>query len=48
VEQRAFQVRTQTSTTSQASPEDVYDVISDMRAHLEWSGERASDQTFKY
>jgi hypothetical protein len=47
VQQRAFKVRTQTSTTSRASPEDVYDVISDMRAHLEWSGERASDQTFK-
>lgn len=47
MEQREFTDRTQTSTTSQASPEDVYDVISDMRAHLEWSGERASDETFK-
>jgi hypothetical protein len=47
VEQSAFNVRTQTWTTSRASPADVYDVISDMPAHLEWSGERASDETFK-
>jgi hypothetical protein len=47
VEQRPFSVRTQTSTTSRASPDQVYDVISEVRAHLEWSGERASDETFK-
>lgn len=47
MEQRPFTVRTQTSTTSRASPDEVYDVISDMRDHLEWSGERASDETFK-
>jgi hypothetical protein len=25
----------------------VYDTIADLRAHLEWSGERASSDTFK-
>lgn len=43
----ALEITTRTSTTSKASPEDVYDVISDLRAHLVWSGERASDPTFK-
>lgn len=40
-------LRTQTSATSKASPEFVYDTIADLRAHLEWSGERASSETFK-
>jgi hypothetical protein len=40
-------VRTQTSVTSKASPEVVYDTISDLRAHIEWSGERASSDNFK-
>lgn len=39
--------RTQTSVMSNASAEAVYDVIADLRAHLEWSGERASDEKFK-
>jgi hypothetical protein len=39
--------RTQTYATSKASSEIVYDTISDLRAHLEWSGERASSDTFK-
>jgi hypothetical protein len=39
--------RTQTSAISKASPEIVYDTIADLRAHLEWSGERASSDTFK-
>jgi hypothetical protein len=39
--------RTQTSATSTASPEIVYGTIADLRAHLEWSGERASSDTFK-
>ena len=39
--------RTQTSATSKASPEIVYETIADLRAHLEWSGERASSDTFK-
>jgi len=40
-------LRTQASATSKASPEVVYDTIADLRAHLEWSGERASSDTFK-
>jgi hypothetical protein len=38
---------TQTSAISNAKPEAVFDLISDLRAHLEWSGERASDANFK-
>ena len=45
--ERAFHVRTKTSVTSSASPEAVFDVVSDLRAHLIWSGERADDPTFK-
>jgi len=44
---RPFSFVTQTSVTSTASPEVVFATISDLRAHLEWSGERAEDQTFK-
>ena len=40
-------LRTQTYATSKASPEVVYDTIADLRAHLEWSGDRASSDTFK-
>jgi polyketide cyclase/dehydrase/lipid transport protein len=47
VAERAFYVRTRTSVTSSASPESVFDVVSDLQAHLIWSGERAADQTFK-
>jgi hypothetical protein len=32
---------------SKAPPEVVYDTIADLRAHLEWSGERADDEKFK-
>ena len=45
--ERPLMFRTQVSTTSKAPPETVYDVITDLRAHLEWSGERASDEKFK-
>jgi hypothetical protein len=45
--ERAFHVRTKTSVTSSASPDTVFDVVSDLRAHLIWSGERADDPTFK-
>jgi hypothetical protein len=45
--QRAFHFRTQTSATSGAPPEAVFDTITDLRAHLEWSGERAEDDDFK-
>jgi hypothetical protein len=47
VAERTLMFRTSVSTTSQASPEVVYDTIADLRAHLEWSGERASDDKFK-
>ena len=45
--QRPFTFVTQTSVTTEASPEAVYATITDLRAHLEWSGERASDDAFK-
>jgi hypothetical protein len=45
--QRAFSFRTQTSAASDASPEMVFETITDLRAHLVWSGERAADDTFK-
>ena len=38
---------TQTSASASASPLIVYETISDLRNHLDWSGERASSQTFK-
>jgi Polyketide cyclase / dehydrase and lipid transport len=44
---RPLMFRTQTSATSKASPDEVYAVIADLRNHLEWSGERASSETFK-
>ena len=44
---RPFVFRTQTSVTSKAPPKVVYDVVADLRMHLVWSGERASDPTFK-
>lgn len=45
--QRPFEFRTQTSVTSEAPPQVVYDTIADLRAHLEWSGERASNDNFR-
>lgn len=45
--QRPSTFITQTSVTSMAPPEAVYDTIADLQAHLEWSGARASDETFK-
>ncbi len=45
--QRPFTFITQTSVTSKAPAETVYDTIADLQAHLEWSGERASDENFK-
>ena len=44
---RVVHIVTQTSTTSRAPPDVVFDVISDLRAHLEWSGERATNPNFK-
>lgn len=45
--QRPLGYQTQTSATSAASPQTVYDTIADLRNHLDWSGERASSETFK-
>src|SRR5688572_6323882 len=45
--ERPLMYSTRTSATSSAKPEAVYDLIADLRAHLEWSGERASDDNFK-
>jgi len=42
-----FVFRTQTTVMSAAPPEAVFDTITDLRAHLEWSGERAASETFK-
>ena len=42
-----FTFVTQTSVTSEAPPDAVFSTIADLRAHLEWSGERAADATFK-
>jgi len=45
--QRTLNFRTQVSVTSDAPPEVVYDTIANLRAHLEWSGDRATDDKFK-
>jgi hypothetical protein len=47
VADRPLGYRTQTSVASSASPGVVYDTIADLRNHLDWSGERASSETFK-
>ena len=44
---RPLGYQTQTSVTSGASPDVVYDVIADLRNHLDWSGDRAADDKFK-
>jgi hypothetical protein len=44
---RPLGYRTQTSAVSAAPPQTVYDTIADLRNHLDWSGERASSQTFR-
>ena len=38
---------TETSVSSKAPPEVIYDTIADLRAHVVWSGDRASDEDFK-
>ena len=43
----SFHYVTQTSVTADASPEVVFDVITDLDAHVEWSGKRAADEDFK-
>jgi Polyketide cyclase / dehydrase and lipid transport len=44
---RPLGYRTHTSVVSAAPPEVVYRTIADLRNHLDWSGERASSETFK-
>ena len=43
----SFSFETSVSVASKAPPDVVYEVISDLPAHLEWSGERARDDSFK-
>ena len=45
--QRPFRFVTQVHVTSTAPPETVFATVVDLRAHLEWSGERAEDDSFK-
>jgi hypothetical protein len=35
------------SVPSEASPEAIYDLLSDLRTHLDWAGERAPDKHFR-
>jgi hypothetical protein len=35
------------SVPSQASPEAVYGLLSDLRTHLEWAGERSPEKSFR-
>jgi hypothetical protein len=44
---RPFGYRTQTSVTSAAPPDVVFETVADLRNHLDWSGDRASSETFK-
>ena len=45
--ERPFHYVTRTSVTCLAPSAAVFDVVTDLRAHLVWSGERASDPSFK-
>lgn len=42
-----FTFESSVSVTSDAPPEAVYETVANLPAHLEWSGERASDENFK-
>ncbi len=44
---KVLRFETSVTVTSKAPPQVVYDTVADLKAHLEWSGERASDDTFK-
>ena len=44
---RRFTFETSVSVVSAAPPEVVYEVVSDLRSHMEWAGERAPSETFK-
>jgi hypothetical protein len=47
VADRPLGYTTQTSVLSSAPPGMVFETIADLRNHLDWSGERASSETFK-
>ena len=42
-----FRFETSVTVSCGAPPQVVYDTVADLRAHLEWSGERAADDDFK-
>jgi hypothetical protein len=42
-----FRFETSVTVSCGAPPQVVYETVADLRAHLEWSGERASDDDFK-
>ena len=44
---KRFRFQTSVSVTSAAPPEVVYDVVADLRTHLEWAGEQAPSDVFK-
>lgn len=44
---KRFRFRSQVTAVSAAPPDVVHRVISDLRNHLVWSGDRATDPTFK-
>ncbi|MGH2539362.1 MAG: SRPBCC family protein [Actinomycetota bacterium] len=44
---KVLRFETSVAVTSEAPPQVVYDTIADLKAHLDWAGERASDDDFK-
>ena len=44
---KPFTFETSVSVASAAPPDAVFEVVTELPAHLEWSGERASDDAFK-
>lgn len=44
---KVLRFQTSVTVTSSAAPPIVYETVTDLKAHLVWSGERASDDGFK-
>ena len=44
---KTLRFETSVTVSSAAPPRGVFDTVSDLRAHLVWSGDRAADDTFK-
>lgn len=44
---KVLRFQTSVTVTSSAPPRAVYETVTDLKAHLVWSGERASDDGFK-